>query len=720
VSDLSTGVRSVTVRTLRVGFACLPVVMIAMVRPAPVRAQSPDPPPPDAASTAGTTPPPRDEAATTAIEAVSLEDILDMPVVGASRYEQAASDAPASISVVTADDIERHGWRTMDDILRSLRGVTIVDDRNYHYIGVRGFGIPGDYNSRILVLIDGHRVNDAIYESAGNEWSIDVENIERLEFIRGPSSSVYGSSAFFGVINVITKTGAAARGVSASAETGAYAPALGSPADGSRLALASTRVRGSAGWTFARDVEVFASASYLRDPGQPSLYYPELEDPAAMQTGIADDMDAERRLSVSGKARYGPLTLAVQHDGRRKNVPTAPFGADAGYPGVYTVDTASYADLAFRHTSSAHGVDTVARAYLNRYTYEGDYPYGGVINRDEAVGLWAGAEAQVTKRLELGVPRLSNLRVSAGGEYQNRFQLDQRNFDIDPSSVYMDSREQGQLVGVYAQSEATVLERLVVNAGVRYDNWIDLDSSVNPRFALIWRPRDGTNVKLLLGSAFRAPNAYERFYTSTTYVTNPALRSERIRTAEVVVEQYLGEDVRALVAGYLYRIDDLIALRTDPATDLLVFDNISDVDGRGAELEIEARLAGDVRGRAGYTLASTTGRRDGVEAELPNSPRHVVKLALVAPLLRDRLSLSAEAHVTSERLSSHADMAPVDGSFVAHAAALWRLPVPGVTLTASVRNLLDGRHVDPGSEEHVQSTIRQNGRTAWLELAARY
>ena len=89
----------------------------------------------------------------------------------------------------------------------------MTNDRNFSLLGVRGFGKPGDYNSRILLLVNGHRVNDNVFGQAeiGAEFGLDPAMFERVEIIRGPASSLYGDSAFFAVVNVITRTGAVAR-----------------------------------------------------------------------------------------------------------------------------------------------------------------------------------------------------------------------------------------------------------------------------------------------------------------------------------------------------------------------------------------------------------------------------------------------------------------------------------------------------------------------------
>jgi len=96
---------------------------------------------------------------------------------------------------------------TLAEILETVRGFYVTNDRYQSYVGVRGFGRLGDWNSRILLLVDGHRINDNVLGQAfiGLEFPVDIDLIQRIEIIRGPSSSLYGAEAFFGVINVITR-----------------------------------------------------------------------------------------------------------------------------------------------------------------------------------------------------------------------------------------------------------------------------------------------------------------------------------------------------------------------------------------------------------------------------------------------------------------------------------------------------------------------------------
>src|ERR1700681_1388886 len=88
-----------------------------------------------------------------------LSEIHVDTVYGVSKFLQKLLQAPSAVSIVTSDQIRKYGYRTLADVLRSVPGLYVTNDRNYSYLGVRGFDHSGEYNSRILILIDGHRMN---------------------------------------------------------------------------------------------------------------------------------------------------------------------------------------------------------------------------------------------------------------------------------------------------------------------------------------------------------------------------------------------------------------------------------------------------------------------------------------------------------------------------------------------------------------------------------
>jgi len=128
---------------------------------------------------------------------LSLEQLLAVEVSSASKYSQRTTDAPSAVQVISGEDIRLHGWRTLSEALASLPGIYINNDRVYDFLGARGFQIPGDYNTRFLLLVDGQRNNDNIYQQAltGSEGWLDMSVVERIEYIPGPGSAIYGSNA---------------------------------------------------------------------------------------------------------------------------------------------------------------------------------------------------------------------------------------------------------------------------------------------------------------------------------------------------------------------------------------------------------------------------------------------------------------------------------------------------------------------------------------------
>jgi outer membrane receptor for ferrienterochelin and colicins len=307
--------------------------------------------------------PSRTARAQQALTDMSLEELMHQDagrVFGASARLQPVTEAPASVTFITAEEITRYGYRTLADILRGVRGMYVTDDRNFSYLGMRGFGIPGDYNSRVLLLVNGHRLNDNVYEQAeiGAEFGIDPALFERVEIIRGPASSLYGNSAFFAVVNVITKSGASLDGASLTVEDGTL---------GTRLA------RASAGQRLASGLEVAVAGTYQQSAGVNQLYFPAF-DTSGTNNGIAQGLDGQRVGQVYGQLRFKDVVFTGVYGRREKDVPTASFGTlfNQQQPREQTTDRHTLADVEY---SRKVGVSHVTvRASFDRYSGDGFYP----------------------------------------------------------------------------------------------------------------------------------------------------------------------------------------------------------------------------------------------------------------------------------------------------------------------------------------------------------
>ena len=627
----------------------------------------------------------------------------------ASKYEQKVTEAPSSVSIVTAEEISKYGYRTLADLLGSIRGFYTTYDRNYNYLGIRGFGPPGDFNSRVLLLVDGHRLNDANYYTAsiGTEFVLDVDLIDRVEVVRGPSSSLYGTNAFFGVINVITRNGRQLKGAELSGEAGTFDTYKG---------------RLSYGDKFQNGMEMLLSGSYYDSDGDDELFYNEFNNPND-NYGVVVDSDDDRYYSLFGKVSYHDLTLQGAYVERDKDIPTAPWDTEFNFDKTDTKDIQTYLDLKYEHYY-ADKFGVLARLFWDRYDDYGDYLYDYadpgdppylVVNKDVTYGRWWGTELQLSKTL------FDKHKAIIGAEYRDNYKQDQKNLDEE---IYLIDHRSSTNWAVFVQDEFMIFKDLTLNAGVRYDDYDSFGDTTNPRIALVYDPFEKTTFKLLYGEAFRAPNTYELYYHDgfETQKPNPDLDAENIKTYELVCEQYFGERIRWTAGGFYYEIDDLISQELDPADDLLFFNNVEDVKAKGVELELEGKWENGWTGRVSYTYQETEDEER--DKPLPNSPKHLAKVNVIMPLIGKHLFLGLEEQYTSKRKTVWREDANgfltirenINGFFVTNLTLFNQHLIKGLDLSASVYNLFDKGYSDPGGGEHLQNQIKQDGRVFRFKL----
>lgn len=642
--------------------------------------------------------PPRD------LSELSFDELLTLKVqsvTAAEKHEQLITEAPSAVSIVTSADIQQLGYQTLGEVLSSVRGFYTRSDRNYTYLGVRGFNRPGDYNDRVLFLVNGHRMNDNVTGGAliGPEFLVDVALIDRVEVVRGPGSALYGDNAFFAVVNVITKSGADLRGAEASVSVGSFE---------------TYRGRFSVGDQFKNGVDLFLSGTILERRGERELFYREYAGPAS--DGIARDADGESAYSMFGSLAWKDFSLEGGWVDRTKHLPTGSFDSVFGDPRNKTLDGSYFARLLFEHEFSEDFHITASLSY-DRYHYDGTYIYPSPVLPathpliDSIRGRWLTEELQLYRTL------WERLMISGGIEMRQNIQQDQTTYSQQPYIPVLDDRHRSDAWGPYLTASYRVVPRLTIESGFRYDAGDFPGHALSPRASIVYRPVDSTSLKLLYGRAFRGPNAYERFYTDgITQKPNPRLLPEDIDTYEAVWEQAIGTHWSASASAYLYEAHDLINQMTDPADGLLVYQNLDSVRGKGVEFEVSARYAHGLRGRASVAFQDVQDK--ATHARLSNSPRTLVQGNLVVPVHGENVFSGLDLRYLSSSLAPSGGLAP--SYWVADVTLLTRRWLNGVELTATVDNIFDHRYSDPTPLELRQSILEQPGRTFWVTLTYRY
>lgn len=635
------------------------------------------------------------------LSTLPLEDLMQMRVVTtASKFAQPISDAPSSVVVLTAADIRDFGWHTLADALATLPGLYVTNDRNYAYLGARGFLRPGDYNSRFLLLVDGVRVNDAVYDQAliGTEGLLDMDMVKRIEFVPGPGSAVYGSNALFGVINVVTRDGSGLSGLQGS---------LTAATQGER------RARTSYGWHGQNGADLLLSASAFNRTGR-DLYFSEFDTPDT-NNGIARRLDWDRAQNFLVKGSVKGVTLSASHVARTKGVPTGSFGAVFDTPNR-TRDTQTSIGLTWSaQVAPALALAAQAQSGQADYVGTGLYPDdAGVVrlNIDGAHARWYGASVNAT------LTNLPRQKIVLGAELGRDAHRDQFNYNTQPDDVLLDDHRSATRSAVFVEDEIRLPAGFLVNAGARFD---DNDATkahrFSPRVAVVVKATQADTVKLIAGSAFRAANAYEMYYAlpgmSDGLLPNPNLRPEKIATRELVLEHVLAGGGHATLSLFRYAMDDLISQQIDAATRMLIFRNIDHADARGLEAALD-RDFGAVRLRASYSWQLARGT-DGVP--LIDSPRHLAKANLTAPLGWRGGRIGAELLCSGKRL---ADQGAAAGYCVANVTLSALQLLPRAELSLSAYNALDRRYADVAGPAFVQPTLAREGRTLAAKLDWRF
>jgi outer membrane receptor for ferrienterochelin and colicins len=435
---------------------------------------------------------------------LSLDDLMNITVTTTSKSEEKLSDAPGVISVMTRDEMERFGARTLKDVLMRMPSINMSTT----YIGDRScLSIRGDQSTaaqnHILLLINGRPVREAEEGGIKGEMyeSFPVASIDRIELIRGPGSVLYGSNAFSGVINVITKK---AKDNKTTVKLGGGVPGEYNATGNAAYQLGDVGLVLGGQYKYAEpwDVRFQANETVFRDMSMP-----------------------DNGFGTYGEVSYKGLKVMTSYDRwqnyyiMQKYIPPPPTGPVAGRHAYGDEQWDKwFNDLGYTHAFSDLWDISVNATYTqswlavdsfpapNRNTYDGTLELTNFFHPVKDLNIIVGVLGNMVQgKEESGLPLSTTLDTT-----QNTF-------------------------SGYLQGDYRILPELKVIAGVQANKAAGIDLDINPRAGLIWAPKENVNVKALYSSAFRAPSMMELYLKHPTLKGTAGLKPEKIQTVDLGV-----------------------------------------------------------------------------------------------------------------------------------------------------------------------------------------
>lgn len=618
------------------------------------------------------------------------ETYPDEIVVTATRTEKPVADAPGSVSIVSSDEMKKKNIQSVDEALNTLQGV--FDNRIKGLMGTTSTvtfrGLSG--SGRTLLLLDGMPMNDAY--SSGQQWGgLYAQDLQKIEVVRGPSSSLYGGAAMGGVINMMSLM-PEKREISLSS---GYGSSLSS--DHAMENLWSTHL--SYGDKIGK-LRFYTSFGYRSTSGYPTGLVITSSRPAAGIEGWTETKSntGARRFLVGDTGDNGwwdySVSTRIQYDfSDETNVRFSWLRSASKYsyddPHTYLTNAAGTpvytgTGLSEKNFLSGDGATTQDTYTISAETLFGKMKGKFLFGINDQWENWyntpvtatlaggTGTKSDSPNRtyftdLQLSAPVMKKHVLTGGISFRHNT-ADSDNFPLsdykNPESISGTSTQWGGGVtstySAYLQAEIALRNNLTIYAGLRDDYWVSSEgyagqtgsgsfstnfpekskNAVSPKGALVWKPVDGTTLRVSGGKAFRAPSLNQLYKTwvsdsatlRTNYNSNPNLDPETVVAWDAGIEQELwqGAKVKATyfenyLSDMIYNVTTASSTSGGKTTTDKMLSNVGGAETRGIELEVEQKFGKNVRLYAGYTYT------DSEITEFDSSPALVGKTLTQAP-----------------------------------------------------------------------------------------
>ena len=575
-------------------------------------------------------------------------------VTGASKSTESGSVAPAITTTLTADDLRRFGIHSIDEALDFLSlGVATSSSAGTQDVGANGVLFPSDQGDHILLLVDGHAVNEALFGAARFDRGagIPMEMVDHIEVILGPGSVLYGSSAMLGVVNVVTKDARAFAGTHLVVESEVLTSWRASASGGYEFSLAGQPSKltlgleyfGQDGPSLGVGPQAYGTNAYTNKPYN-------FTGPlgAGVWGGPLDHSNFTRVPSGLLSFRLGELSLEVHASQYARGMPfNAGFitpEANFDDPNNMATDRSIWGDLRHRWVVSAV-MEVRSRLYADSFDYNRQAEtselgpqclFNDTTCRKRQFGAsrWIGLEEQASFDWLKDASLVTLLGIDGRARWilaQEDTLNAQTGDPLAPTQGAL--RSDDRVFAAYVQQTWQPSTWLGFNAGARYDYDQRFGDRVSPRIAASVQPWSGGTFKAIYSEAFRAPSWEESSVAVENQIPAGHLSPETVREIEIAVDQRLGSH-RLLFGVFRSWWSDMVQLETLSTAQLNAaqnagllpfttssatqYQNVSSIDDLGFNAGWEGALS-QSRLRYALNVTGTYARISGGTAQSPLS-----------------------------------------------------------------------------------------------------
>ncbi|CAM3934021.1 TonB-dependent receptor plug domain-containing protein [Pseudoalteromonas byunsanensis] len=582
---------------------------------------------------------------------------VNTEISAASRVARSSSDSMAVTHVINDRDIKQFNLRSLGDILAQFVGITTRDDSSFTFIGARGIGRPGDFNSRFLFMLDGTRINENLLDAGlvGHEFFVDVELIERVEYTPGASAALYGNSALLGVINIVTKTSSKLRGINASLSV------ANNKAKHARITGGIRANSGSDSWLSLSQTKL------------DNIRYPLINVPPLLIKWQHLNEEKSTRLMLNHQ--YGGFKVQAAGSKRKRHYPdlfafdpnVRPLNAEIdneAYLLSVTFDERLSDDIELYLHASTHGNDFTRRLPV--------VLANGALSHEQRIssGRWSNLDSRL---IFLGLP---DHELMLGFDYQRDHRQNFTAQYLIPEPTEHKFLGDESRYGLYIQDLWRLNDKLQLQWALRYDDSDSSTSRWSPSYTLkySWTPQH----KLLLrhSRAFRVANFLEHF-TNTSFDI-PIPKNESIHYYEASLVQNWSPSLSTFISVYQAKVENLIS----QAILAPIYVNTIPLKSKGLEIGVDKRWSNGVS-----LVASTAFQKSEFSGgiKVANSPEFIGQIRFSAPLGSPDVLFSINSHIVSERRVLYETLP----SFATHDVNISWQPSDTTSIALGIRNFTD-------------------------------